>query len=102
MSKAIQTFMIISIMITLSFSVEPYNRTFQIKIPENVQDIEYSSDQKYIVLASQNQAYLYNGVTNEKINTFVFPTFDYSYSSLTFSQDSTKFTIGFRKTDGSA
>ena len=47
----------------LTVNCNIYNRVAHFKVPSNVLDIHYSPDQKFVVLASDSMAYVYNGFT---------------------------------------
>lgn len=95
MVRILNLLVIACCLLVISSSADPYNRIFSLDVPADLQDIEYSADQKYILLAAKKELYLHNGITTEGLRTYNLPDGS-EFTAMSFSQDSSKFVVAYK------
>lgn len=86
--------------LTLTSCSNVYNWTIKTSVTGTVADIDYSPDQQYVALAKlNNEIVLYDGVTAYPQGWINYDT-AYTFSSFSFSQDSSQLAAGFKAGDG--
>jgi hypothetical protein len=91
--------LIIAICLNLAHNQDIYSSTFARPITGTVHNIEYSPDQKYIVVCTNTQVAIHDGVTAMPKYYVTYPN-GYTYNAFSFSQDSATFAVGFSLADG--
>ena len=84
------------LLITYAICEFPYRK--QIVLPTNVKEVEFSPEQKYLAVASDDYLQIYNGVTGGVIKHIPIPD-ETDFTAFSFSQDSSMMAVGYSNGD---
>ena len=71
-----------------------YKYKKEVLLRQDIKDVEFSPDQKYLIATSDKYFELYNGVTGSLINHIRIPE-DEEIKTFSFSQDNTLLALGY-------
>ncbi len=92
--------LLVIILLALAVVHSKFQPTNTVTLPNGVLDVEYSPDQTWALFATSTFVQIHDGVTLKYADVINFDT-QCTFSSMSFSQDSTKFAVGFKTANGS-